>query len=367
MKLMKINRFTPKKALMVVFSVSTLLFALLFVYTSLFAELATPSYTRADVAADTQLVLISPPSVNGLSVGSEISVGFRLVTNDQITASELVINFEPSALEGLGIDEQADVLALGKTINNTIGRIAVDIVKSGPGYFPLNSNLVVLRFRYKGQATSASINVSSETKIGIPNQIGVLGSLNLVFSGGTATSTYCGDGIVQSPNTAGVYEVCDDGNNLDGDRCSADCLNSCPINQVWKEGRCQDIATTADPSNNQNSSGTTTPPSTIVDKDQSQTITNETKQTDTFPTSPSSGATTTLPKTTTGANNSAISDSKDKLESARIQTGEIKSDNVNIAVVRTLLVISLTASISSGGILAWLLLKKPAITNIPLS
>jgi cysteine-rich repeat protein len=35
--------------------------------------------------------------------------------------------------------------------------------------------------------------------------------------------SYCGDGIVNSPNDYGFFEECDDGNNVDGDGCSAQC------------------------------------------------------------------------------------------------------------------------------------------------
>ncbi len=38
------------------------------------------------------------------------------------------------------------------------------------------------------------------------------------------TPNYCGDGEVQNPNDAGEEEQCDDGNNVDGDGCSAKCL-----------------------------------------------------------------------------------------------------------------------------------------------
>ncbi len=42
--------------------------------------------------------------------------------------------------------------------------------------------------------------------------------------GGGGGSYVCGDGVIQRPNTAGVYEECDDGNTRDdGNGCSADC------------------------------------------------------------------------------------------------------------------------------------------------
>lgn len=40
-----------------------------------------------------------------------------------------------------------------------------------------------------------------------------------IFTGGT----YCGDGIIQTPNSAGNYEECDDGSTINGDGCSNTC------------------------------------------------------------------------------------------------------------------------------------------------
>ena len=36
--------------------------------------------------------------------------------------------------------------------------------------------------------------------------------------------TICGDGILQQPNGQGQNEECDDGNNVDGDGCNANCF-----------------------------------------------------------------------------------------------------------------------------------------------
>lgn len=38
----------------------------------------------------------------------------------------------------------------------------------------------------------------------------------------------CGDGLVQSPNDAGVYEQCDDGNNTNNDACKNNCTLPVP-------------------------------------------------------------------------------------------------------------------------------------------
>ncbi|MCH7530010.1 DUF4215 domain-containing protein, partial [Patescibacteria group bacterium] len=42
------------------------------------------------------------------------------------------------------------------------------------------------------------------------------------------TITYCGDGVVQSPDGFGILEECDDGNTENGDGCSSQCVTEEP-------------------------------------------------------------------------------------------------------------------------------------------
>jgi len=159
----------------------TILVAILINNSNIFSGFRVPNDSKADTSANTHLVLTSPSSVAYLNPGTEIQVGFRISGNTNISGAELTINYDKNVFEGLGINEQADVLALGKTINNNIGKMSVDIVKSGPGNFPVNSNLVIFRFKYLAKSGATSITVAPESTVGIPNQIGGKGSLILRF------------------------------------------------------------------------------------------------------------------------------------------------------------------------------------------
>ena len=57
------------------------------------------------------------------------------------------------------------------------------------------------------------------------------------------TPAYCGDGIVQTPNDYGVNEQCDDGNNDDGDGCSAQCTIEVPNDCQLKLSKVVDKST----------------------------------------------------------------------------------------------------------------------------
>lgn len=62
---------------------------------------------------------------------------------------------------------------------------------------------------------------------------------NKVFTvGGGAASGICGDGVIQAPNSQGINEVCDDGNIINNDQCSSNCLNACPFPRVWDGSSC---------------------------------------------------------------------------------------------------------------------------------
>jgi cysteine-rich repeat protein len=68
----------------------------------------------------------------------------------------------------------------------------------------------------------------------------LLGNVKVVGSSATnlPIQNSCGDGQIQTPNTSGTKEVCDDGNAADNDQCSANCLHSCTAPQVWDGSAC---------------------------------------------------------------------------------------------------------------------------------
>ena len=56
------------------------------------------------------------------------------------------------------------------------------------------------------------------------------------------TPTFCGDGKVQTPNNDGIYEICDDGNQISGDGCENDCTLS-STEPTCEEGTAQEEGT----------------------------------------------------------------------------------------------------------------------------
>ena len=54
--------------------------------------------------------------------------------------------------------------------------------------------------------------------------------------------TYCGDNIVQNPNDEGIIEICDDGNNKNGDSCDSTCQKEpyCGDKRIHKPEQCDD-------------------------------------------------------------------------------------------------------------------------------
>jgi len=74
-------------------------------------------------------------------------------------------------------------------------------------------------------------------------------------------STYCGDGTVQNPNSDGIAEQCDDGNNINGDGCSSTCtIEETPVVTYCGDGIVQNpnsdgIAEQCDDGNTTNGDG----------------------------------------------------------------------------------------------------------------
>lgn len=52
--------------------------------------------------------------------------------------------------------------------------------------------------------------------------------------------TYCGDGIVQSPNDEGGFEECDDGDDIDDNGCDNNCQTTCGDGIVMGDEECDD-------------------------------------------------------------------------------------------------------------------------------
>ncbi len=84
-----------------------------------------------------------------------------------------------------------------------------------------------------GAPAGISINTDTGEISGAPEELGIFTVIvkaadEYGYSSQTSykfsVNSYCGDGIIRSPNTEGVYEYCDDANTIDGDGCSSDCV-----------------------------------------------------------------------------------------------------------------------------------------------
>jgi cysteine-rich repeat protein len=208
------------------------------------------------------------------TTGTDISVSLTAQNTQNISVGEIVVEFDQAVLEGKAIVESSSIIALNKSINNTTGKITVDISLSGPGSFTADSNLVNFIFTAKTLAqSSTTVKIGTTSTFGIPNKIATdgFGTLsipiqlptavcgnskiesneqcddgNLVNNDGCSSicrtetaATSCGDGTVQKPNSAGVIEICDDGNTSNADSCSNNCLNSCTSPKIWNGSTCR--------------------------------------------------------------------------------------------------------------------------------
>lgn len=200
------------------------------IFASLYQRSLAPEDSGAATDVRTVFNLTSPASVTGAAVGSNMTVSMALQNTTSISVGEIVINFDPAVLTAQSISEatnpsngEAYVLALNKTMDNTLGRITVDIANSGAGNFPANTNLVNFGFTLKSAAVNTTISTSNQTTLGTPNQLQAsgLGSIQLKF-----IATVCGDGTVQTPNDGGFNEQCDNGAS-NGVACTPSYGSSC--------------------------------------------------------------------------------------------------------------------------------------------
>lgn len=139
------------------------------------------------------------------------------------STSEIVLKFDPAVLQGTQQVEGTNLLALNKKIDNTNGTITMDVANAGPGAITEGATLDTITFSVK-TVNNTVVTVDPASTLGIPNKLASgtgYGTLTITMLA-TAT-TRCGDGTVQTPNTAGVNEVCDDGNTANNDQCSSDC------------------------------------------------------------------------------------------------------------------------------------------------
>ncbi len=193
------------------------IFVFLIVLTIVVYTLYNQSLTINDSSAATNAVLVlnltSPTSVANVPNGTLITLSLKGQNTTGVSAGEIVLKFDPAVLNATAINELPTTnpisLGINKTMNNTTGRITIDIAKIGAGDYPNDTYLVDFVFQVKNSAVASTIvNVAPETTFGIPNQLSTTGYglAKLVFN-----PAICGDSIVQKPNDSGVTEVCDSG------------------------------------------------------------------------------------------------------------------------------------------------------------
>jgi cysteine-rich repeat protein len=180
----------------------------------------------------------------------------------------------------------SQILTALETIDNTNGLMSVDLGLIGGGtqqYFVGRPTIMTLNFTVvNNSAVSTQVSTHSSATLGSPDNIDLANSLPLSI---TLSGTYCGDGIVQTPNSAGITEVCDggvqactatggyagtqacnatctgylscvasgqscgdgvvngdevcdDGNTTNNDLCSASCGNACTYPLKWNGSAC---------------------------------------------------------------------------------------------------------------------------------
>lgn len=246
------------------------------------------------------LTSVSPTSFIEISNGTNIQIGLSAQNTIGVKVAEIVLSYDPQILSAQSIVEDSNILALNKS-TTTQGKVTVDIANTLIGDFEENKQLIIFNFKVlNNQVTDTTIKIESSSTFGYPNQLSTpegYGTLKLVFKNSTPVpTTLCGDGVIQTPNSSGIKEVCDngsqngtvctpqngkscnycnttctqvivveptpipqcgdgikqsnevcdDGNLANYDQCSNTCKNKCGSNEIWNGKKCVPIGCRAD-------------------------------------------------------------------------------------------------------------------------
>ncbi len=252
-----------------------------------------PEGTKADAIYPIILEQISPAPGTQLNVNDTVTVNVIADLPDPAVATspsvaEVRVSYDPTYLNGTSFTnpDPTNILTALQTIDNTDGLMSVDVGRIGEGtqqYFVGRTTLITLVFTVvSNSAVSTNVSTHNTATLGYPDNIDLANSLPLSV---TLTGTYCGDGIVQTPNSAGLSEtcdggtqsctatggypgtracnatcngyleciggaeacgdgvvngseVCDDSNTANGDLCSATCGNACNYPLNWNGSAC---------------------------------------------------------------------------------------------------------------------------------
>lgn len=174
-----------------------------------------------NVYYDMHLNVLSPSDTTNLQINEPlvISVFADLPNQDNSNpnASKVILNYNPLVLKAESISEGSDMLALNKNIDNTNGKITVDVAKTS-GNFVGSTNLANITFTLKSKPDSTTISIDPATTLGIPNRLNLLATtLSKEISLKQPYTPTCGNSQVDPT------EQCDDGNLDNNDGCSSEC------------------------------------------------------------------------------------------------------------------------------------------------
>lgn len=177
------------------------------------------------------------PAATSLNPGATLVVSLGAENTASAGVGEIVLNYDITRLAATAIAEEAGILALNKDLGLTTGKAMVDIAKSGPGDLTANTSLVRFTFTVKSAALNGNANISIDatSTLGVPNILAASGQGVLAIN---ILRTRCGDSAIQTPNSDGITEVCDDGNTVNNDQCSSTCQNKCTAPQIWNGTAC---------------------------------------------------------------------------------------------------------------------------------
>jgi len=390
------NTYNTKRSLLFLLVIAFLIINSIIVYVIYKNNTLAPADSSADTASRIVLTKTVPSDLTTAAVGSSVTVSLSIDNTEDIGVSEIVLTYDSNALTAVAILDQEVVLSLNKSIT-TPGRITIDIANAGAGNFPANTALVNFLFSIKTKSTS-TISVSSESTLGYPNKLTAAGrgSLPLVFQ--TVVNdptTSCGDGVIQTPNSAGVTEQCDNGgtngtvcNPSYGGNCQY-CSSQCTLitrtGGVCGDSAIQDSSETCDDGNTSNGDGCS------VACQIEQQVGSPGAVLPTTPVPSSSNPTTSnnqpIEPETTGSNNQIIDTPDPVISSETIPentTGRTVGSNQNSAVTtvgadttaisntnnsRTVLMgvlaFTIIGTIVTMFFLVKTLLQKPAVINSP--
>lgn len=117
------------------------------------------------------LELTSPSSASAIAKDGEVIISLKSSSTQGVSAAELAFEFDEKILQGISISENANLLGLNKNVDNTSGKVTVDITTSGPGNFPENASLIDLKFKVLDDQSDTTISLLAESNYGIPNAL----------------------------------------------------------------------------------------------------------------------------------------------------------------------------------------------------